>query len=156
MRLGKSKANLVYSSNISILMLHTIAGIPDRECSMKNRRRNFPQVYPNLLYLQTGPYFYLYFYQLLADVPFPLAERPPDGAKLSFKEKMKLFAQEVKCLHQRIHNSVQYPQYLVSNSDIGENLLIPVFRWARTRQETRQRSRRLKERSTVSSELKLF
>ena len=51
---------------------------------------------------------------------------------------------------------IQYPPYLVSNSDIGENLLIPVFRWARTRQETRQRSRRLKERSTVSSELKLF
>ena len=56
----------------------------------------------------------------------------------------------------RIHNSIQYPPYLVSNSDIGENLLIPVFRWARTHQETRQRSRRLKERSTVSSELKLF
>ena len=51
---------------------------------------------------------------------------------------------------------IQYPPYLVSNSDIGENLLIPVFRWARTRQETRQRSRRLKERSTASSELKLF
>ena len=51
---------------------------------------------------------------------------------------------------------IQYPPYLVSNSDIGENLLIPVFRWARTHQETRQRSRRLKERSTVSSELKLF
>ena len=39
---------------------------------------------------------YPYFYELLADIPFPLAERPPDGAKLSFKEKMKLFAQEVK------------------------------------------------------------
>ena len=51
---------------------------------------------------------------------------------------------------------MRYPPYLVSNSDIGENLLIPVFRWARTHQETRQRSRRLKERSTVSSELKLF
>ena len=51
---------------------------------------------------------------------------------------------------------IQYPPYLVSNSDIGENLLIPVFRWARTRQETRQRSRRLKERSTVLSELKRF
>ena len=27
---------------------------------------------------------------------FFFSERPPDGAKLSFKEKMKLFAQEVR------------------------------------------------------------
>ena len=56
----------------------------------------------------------------------------------------------------RIQNSIQHLSYLVLKSDIGENILIPVFRWARTHQETRQRSRRLKERSTVSSELKLF
>ena len=66
---------------------------------MKNRRRSFPQVSSSWLFLLTDPY--LYFCQLLADVPFPLAERPPDGAKLSFKEKMKLFAQEVKWLHQK-------------------------------------------------------
>ena len=149
--------NLFYSSNnISILILQTIAGIPDRECSMKNRRRSFPQVYPNWLYLQTGSSCYLYFYQLFADVPFPLAERPPDGAKLSFKEKMKLFAQEVKWMHQKNTKFNAISAIFSFKLRYWWESLDSCFRWARTRQEIRQRSRRLKERSTASSELQLY
>ena len=44
------------------------------------------------------------------------SERPPDGAKLSFKEKMKLFAQEVSSEHYWIWFGVMIPSF-----QVGEN-----------------------------------
>ena len=148
--------NLFYSSNnISILILQTIAGIPDRECSMKNRRRSFPQVFPNWLCLLTDSSFLYFFNSLLMSLS-PL--QSVHQMELSWASKRKwssLLRRWSDCI-KRIQNSIQHLSYLVLKSDIGENILIPVFRWARTHQETRQRSQRLKGRSTVSSELKLF
>ena len=103
----------------------------------------------------TPPFICIFINSLLMSL-FPLQSVHQMELSWASKRKWSSLLRRWNNYIKRIHNSIQYPPYLVSNSDIGENLLIPVFRWVRTRQETRQRSRRLKERSTVSSELELF